>query len=331
MTISHSKPYISINEQLAVRDLLDKSHLAKGPVNEELEKALRLYFSANECMCFPSASIAIFAALKNMIRNSDDEVILPTYVCDSVLKAILEIGAVPVLCDIGKDWNITVAAVEKHISSKTKAIIVPHIFGLPAEVNHICDLGIPVIEDCAQSFGACLGGKKLGTFGNYGAFSFNATKCISAGEGGALISTEYSINTDFFAIFSDVQAALALSQLEKYNDFLERRKKIAGMYFSGIKQDLTDKLRAQRENSVFFRFPLDVDKLDFDRIQAEFVLQGVAVRRGVDVLLHRKLALSDTDFPNAVKTFNRTLSVPIYPALQDEEAEKIIEAVNAIL
>lgn len=331
--ITHSKPWINDTDIHAVEKALSSGMIAAGVKVQEFESAVASYYGTPGCIATGSGTAAIILALKALKIGPGDEVILPTYVCFSVASAVKAVGAVPILCDVGKNWNMTPAEVEPLINKKTKALIVVHVFGVAADTRAFLNLGLPVIEDFCQAFGAIFGGKRTGLIGTFGVFSFNAIKCMATGEGGmvtsndpALIDTmrEYRISNEVASPMSDMQAALGLSQLSRYDEIVRRRLAIAQKYFDRLPSNLTDRLSEVRRNSIFFRFPLRISK-DFDALQRCCEERGFAVRRGVDALIHRRFGLSDTGFPNAVNLFNTTLSMPIYPALKESELEFILD------
>ncbi len=136
-----------------------------------------------------SGRSAIKIALNSLGTGPGDEVIMPAFTCSSVGEAVLETGATPVFADVAKDSvNVDAASIAAMITPRTRAAIVAHIFGIPAQMDSLRELlasrGIPVIEDCCQSFGARFNGDLLGTIGSFGTFSFGISKNIAVGAGG---------------------------------------------------------------------------------------------------------------------------------------------------
>ena len=156
----------------------------KGCISEELGVQ-------NAILC-GSGSLALELALRSCDVKSADEVVVPTFCCSSVIAPILAVGACPVLADVGDELNLTARTVEPALTKRTRAIIVPHLFGNPAELKSIIDLtrgtDIRVIDDAAQALGASLDGRILGTFGNAGILSFGTEKVCSGLGGGVFIS-----------------------------------------------------------------------------------------------------------------------------------------------
>lgn len=172
------------------------------------------------------------------------------------------------------------------------------------------------------------------------AISFHAIKCLTTGEGGVALSDDpdtlekmrrFRDGVDAGAVarlgspMTDLQAALGLSQLGRYDSFLRRRRAIAGRYLDAL-ADLPVRLpHVIRDRSIFFRFPVKI-RGDFDACRQRFDTLGVQVRRGMDALLHRTLAIGNGGFMAAEHLFQETLSIPLYAALADREVEAVIIA-----
>ena len=336
--IPHSRPTIDEVDLKAVSEVLRTGMIAEGELVHKFEQEISNYLGIAGGIAISSGSSALFLALLALGASAGKEAILPTYVCSSVLDAVNWAGATPVLCDVGDDWCMNLDTVKPYISEKTVAIIVAHIFGISADVKSIAKLGIPVIEDCAQSLGGQMDGQKLGTFGSVCVCSFHATKLLTTGEGGMVLTKDPRLldklrqlkygeanvyRLRYKTPMTDIQAALGLSQVQRYDGFLERRREIANTYFvklNGLPIQLPENIR---DRSIFFRFPLRV-KGDFEKFRKAFEAYGVHVRRGVDKLLHRQLGLDPTLFPRAELCFKQTVSIPLYPSLSEDDIKRII-------
>ncbi len=342
--ITHSKPWITANDRRIVDQTIKSGLIAQGKLVKEFEENMATYLGIKNSVAFSSGTAALVAALRSLEIKSNQEVILPSYVCKSVLEAVRSSGGKPVLCDVGNHWNMTVDAVTPKITKNTAAIIVVHIFGIPANTHDFKQLGFPIIEDCAQAFGAKINSSYVGTLGTIGIFSFHATKCLTTGEGGLVTSPDPSIiskvrtlrdgnnsklKSRIPAPMTDIQAALGISQLARYDEFLKRRKRVANQYFKRLKSCSIMLPESISESSIFFRFPIRV-KGDFEELRKSFNRYGIQVRRGVDMLLHRYINTTDS-YPMAEKLFNETLSLPIYPAIIKDDLKKIISAARLIL
>ena len=139
-----------------------------------------------------SGSLALELALRSCHLDQGDEVIIPSFCCSSVVAPILAVGATPVLADVGSELNLTAETVEAARTGRTRAVLVPHLFGNPANIEQIEELGdannIVVIDDAAQALGAFIDGRRAGTFGDMGVISFGAEKVCSGLGGGVLVS-----------------------------------------------------------------------------------------------------------------------------------------------
>ncbi|MBW1978982.1 MAG: DegT/DnrJ/EryC1/StrS family aminotransferase [Deltaproteobacteria bacterium] len=337
--ISHSKPWINRKDISAVLRQMKTGMLARGLKVKEFETAISKFIGTKGTVAVGCGTSGLILSLRILDVGQGDEVILPTYVCHSVYDAVKQVGARPVLCDIGENWNMTIETVTPHISSSTKAIIVIHLFGNVVDTDSFMQFGVPVIEDCCQAFGAAANGKMLGSIGTIGVFSFHATKCLTTGEGGAVTTNDEDLlkrmnnfvkNGNPLVKLNDLQAWLGLSQLYRYTTMLARRQKIADFYTQQLR-DL-EIIIPENENchSIYFRYPVRVRNHEYEQIQKAYHNLGIHVRRGVDKLLHRDLNLSDKYFPKAVRLFEQTLSLPIYPSLTKREQRKIVKVTKEI-
>ena len=151
-----------------------------------------------------SGSLALEIALGACGVRGGDEVVLPTFCCTAVVPPILALGATPVLADVGEELNLTVETVQAALTQKTKAVIVPHLFGNPAEIDRVIELvggrNIYVIDDAAQALGAAIGGQAVGSFGDAGILSFGAEKVCFGLGGGALVSRREELMQKTFQV-----------------------------------------------------------------------------------------------------------------------------------
>lgn len=341
--IVHSRPCVEPMDLDAVQAVLNSEMICQGTLVAEFEREVGRFVGLPPGVAAASGTASLQMALHAMNVGPEDEVIVPTYVCRSVLNAVRSVGARPVLCDVNDDWNMSAEEAEPHLGSRTAAIIAVHIFGIPADVSGLVGLGIPVIEDCCHAFGATLHGRKVGTQGSVAFFSFHAGKCLTTGEGGMLLSADGDIierareirdglSTSGPAIaapLTDLQAALGLSQLSRYPNFRETRRRIADRYFHCLKDCDVRLPYSVRENCMFFRFPLRTAQ-DFATLRAEYAAHGIHVRKGVDCLLHRLIGLPAEQFPVAESLFEETVCLPIYPALSEREVDRVVEATRCI-
>ena len=343
--IPHSRPSISDSDIQAVVSVLKSGQLSQGPKVREFEKKLALLIGKKKAVAVSSGSAALHLALLALDVKASDEVIIPSFVCSAVLNAVNYTGATPVLVDIDPlTFNISVEAAKKAITRKTRAIIVPHMFGCPAEIDKLSELGIPLIEDCAQSIGANFKGQSAGSFGLLSVFSFYATKVIAAAEGGMVLSDsedlisrindlrEYDNRDDYILRYNykmtDIQAALGLNQISSLGKFIDRRREIAARYFQEFK-NCNFSLPVQKEgrDHIYYRFVVKTKDSASEYLE-RFQQKKVMCRRPVYIPLHVYLNLSG--FPHTTEAWQKTISIPLYPSLREKEIEKIIAIVKEI-
>jgi dTDP-4-amino-4,6-dideoxygalactose transaminase len=273
-----------------------------------------------------------------------DEVLLPSYVCSAPLHAVYHSGANPVLVDVDPTTgNMDPNDLKRRLTPKSKAIIVVHLFGLPANHSEISANGITVIEDCAQALGAELGGKKVGTLGTVAIFSFYATKIITTGEGGVLLShdsnllsaarnlRDYDKKDDFCVRFNykmtDIQAALGRSQLQKLERFLAERKALAGVYNEEL-ATLPCTLPLPQEGRIYYRYVVSVQG-DVSRLIQKLLDHGIEVARPVYRPLHRYFNLEG--YPGAEMAWKSHISLPIHPSLTSQDVHRVCHALQQAL
>ena len=189
-----SVPYWNSATYRAILRSLVSGSVIEGPDLGQLRSAVMERLGTEDAIICGSGSLALEIALSACGVREGDEVVIPTFCCTSVVPPILAVGAHPVLADVGEELNITVETVEAVLTNKTKAIIVPHLFGNPADINSIVDLARPknirVIDDAAQALGATIDGRPVGRFGDAGILSFGSEKVCFGLGGGVVVSRQ---------------------------------------------------------------------------------------------------------------------------------------------
>jgi UDP-4-amino-4-deoxy-L-arabinose-oxoglutarate aminotransferase len=341
--ILHSKPWLTEEDHVALLETLASGMIGQGEKTEAFEQAMSRWVGLEESgVAVASGAAALLLALKALDIGPGSEVVMPTYVCRSVLEAVISAGATPVCCDVGRQWVVTPESLAPRITLRARALILPHIYGVFVEVQKFRHFGLPIIEDCAQAVDKQ--GRRM-LAGDIGVFSFHPTKCLTTGEGGMAVSANKELDLRLrqlrdgssvsplprlFSPLSDLAAALGLSQLARYDEAVERRVRLARLYRERLSPLMPGALpELPPDRTMWFRFPLTVAG-GTDRWQKPFADRGIHVRKGVDQLLHRLLGLPDEAFPQAVRFFNETVSLPIYPALDDREHAACVEAATEI-
>jgi dTDP-4-amino-4,6-dideoxygalactose transaminase len=336
--IPHSRPTLGPEEIKAAAEVIECGHIAEGRVVREFEAAFARKMGGNYAVATSSGTAALHLTLLAMGIGSNAEVILPSYVCTALLNAVRYVGASPIFAEIDPlTYNIDPDDVKKRLSGRTKAMIVPHLFGLAADLENLLALNVPVIEDCAQSVGGGIGNKALGTFGDACIVSFYATKVMTCGEGGMVLSNSENLadrikdlkiydqrdryETRFNYKMTDIQAAIGLTQLAKLDCFIQRRRNVAKEYFRAF-QPLGVKIPADHPAHIYYRFVIGLDT-DSRPLISKLAQKGIGCARPIYLPLHHCLKL--TGYPLTDKAWRTSLSIPIYPSLSDQEVQRVIE------
>ncbi|MFW6131027.1 MAG: DegT/DnrJ/EryC1/StrS family aminotransferase [Candidatus Aminicenantaceae bacterium] len=343
--IPHSSPFIDRSALERVDSTIESGQLAQGPKVAKFEDMFQKYIGVKYAAASSSGTSALHLALRVLEIGEKDEVIIPSYVCTAVLNAVNYTGATPVIVDIDPlTYNISIDEVKRAITKKTKAIIVPHMFGCVAEVDRLMKINIPVIEDCAQAAGAVYKGRKAGSFGLMSVFSFYATKVLTCGEGGMVLSNSKALISKIKDIrdydnkkkyilrynykMTDIQASLGMDQLSKLDKFIDRRIEIARHYFKEFKDcDFSLPLRRDNKSHIYYRFVIETKR------KATEYLKKLRVRKirflpPVYKPLH--VYLNIPGFPNTDIAWEKAISIPLYPSLTQHEIERIVVAVKEI-
>jgi dTDP-4-amino-4,6-dideoxygalactose transaminase len=339
MIVPHSRPTIDQEDIRAVAEVLASGMIAQGEKVREFENAIAGFVGMKYGVAVSSGTSALHLALLGLGVGPGDEVIMPSYVCSSPYFATLHAGAKPRIADIGiDDFNICAETAKKRLSKRTGAIIVPHMFGTAAELDGLVELGVPVVEDCAQALGAEYKGKKTGGIGDVGVLSFYATKMITTGEGGMVLTNSAECREKVLEVrdydkkslgkvrynykMTDFQGAFGLSQLAKLDSFIHRRIKIAHCYSEAL--SASEAIIPQLLNykkSVFFRYVILIDRAL--KVRREAKKLGVGLERPVFQPLHKYTTVADC--PHTNKVYTHALSIPIYPGLSDAEVDFVVD------
>jgi dTDP-4-amino-4,6-dideoxygalactose transaminase len=381
--IPFHRPSIDGQEIDAVLEVLRSGWLTSGPRTAEFEKEFAAYVQADRALAANSGTAALHLALAALGVGQGDEVITTPLTFCATVNVILQVGAEPVLADIGPDLNIDPASVRDRLGGRTRVLLPVHYGGLPADMSALWEMaaqrGIAVVEDAAHAVGALYRGNKIGG-ANPGlgcasdgvAFSFYATKCLSTGEGGMLTSPRedvlnrarilclHGISKDawnryaergnwyyevvesgFKYNLSDLQSALGLAQLRKQERLLQARATCAAFYNEQFRDLDTFELPPDREDCrhAWHLYPLRLNLSRLRISRAEFIEKLRA--RGVGSSVHfipipkhpffaRYARRKRNACPVAMETYERLISLPIYPDMTESQMDTVAAAVKAI-
>lgn len=347
--IPHSKPFLNHQELEKIIEVFNSGNIAVGKEIEEFEKKIAQYIGKNYAIATSNGTTALHLLLHSMEITKGDEIIIPASVCPGVMHAIEYTGAKPVISDINtNDFNISVDYAKTLITQHTKAIIAPHMFGLPSDIHELCNLKIPIIEDCAQSIGAEYCGHKVGSFGDASIFSFYATKMFTSIDGGMVLTNDarlaevmrdtryYGGKKNYQVRFNykmqNINAAVGLIQFARLDGFLKERKRLFEKYranFINLPWISILNIPTKNKQSSYYRFVFKVvdDKVEnFTRLCKKFnITLGDTI---FEDLSHFAPHYFKETLPNTQMHLNSTFSFPLYPGINENELNQFFKELN---
>lgn len=358
--------------QIQFVDILGQYHELKAELDEAIARAVRQgdyilghetrefeaefasYHQVSHCVGLANGTDAIHLALTALGVGQGDEVIIPANTFIATALAVSSIGARPVLVDCEEKFlQIDHRAVEKAITSRTKAIIPVHLYGHPADMDALLQIAkarsLFVIEDAAQAHGATYRGRLCGTMGDIGCFSFYPTKNLGAcGDGGAIL-TRHSVLAERIAILrnygqtrkythtvrgfnsrlDNLQAAILRVKLKRLNVWNDKRRAAAASYAEHLQStSLSLPRSAPNTNPVWHLYAVRI--ADRSRLQAAFDANGIGYGIHYPIPIHlqeayRDLGFSPGSFPVAELVAAEVMSLPMYPTLSAENIATIVK------
>lgn len=343
----------------ALKKILDSGRFILGDNVTSFEEEVASYHGVGHAVALGSGTDALYLSLRALDITQGDEVITTPFTFIATAEAITYVGAIPVFADIDRrTMNISPSEIEKKITNRTKAIIVVHLFGQPADMDEIMGIarrhGLKVIEDTAQAFGARYRGRPIGAMGDAGCFSFYPSKNLGAyGDGGMMITPSAGIcervkilrnhgtvgpyQHDFIGYNSrldEIQAAILRIKLARIDTYNSRRREVAARYTSLLAGAVECPRELDDRTHVYHQYTI----LTPQRAAVEMALKHNAIscvvyyplplhlQRAFDYLGYR-----EGDFPLSESAASEVLSLPIYPEMDLDKAEMISQIIlNAL-
>jgi dTDP-4-amino-4,6-dideoxygalactose transaminase len=375
-----NKPWIGEDEKREVVSALDDNSLTSaakdgGKRVRELESLLQDYLNVKNVISINSGTSALLAALLAADIRTGDEVLLPSFTFVATANSILAAGAKPVFVDVNKDdYTIDVSDLKAKITKKTRVIVPVHLYGHPSDMDEIAEVAetrsISIIEDACQSLGSTYNNRQTGTFGIMGCFSFYASKVLTSGEGGAVVTDDDSIAEKLKMIrnhgmvegydtrilglnlrLPEISAAIAKTQMVKLKEMLGLRRRNAEMLTTLISDvanengiTLPGESQSKRFNWYLYTIALTKDNLR-DKIQKKMTQNDkVGATVYYDPPVHRtpyyeRIMASGTGsqrssimgLPNTDWASKHVLSLPIHPMVTPEELERVANSLKSTI
>lgn len=331
MNIPIAKPYLTKEEAQHASETILSGWVTQGPKVQEFEEKFARYMGAKYAVAVSNCTTALHLSLIVAGIKKGDEVICPSLTFIATANAIRHAGAVPVFAEVGYDYNLDLELVEKLITKKTKAILLVHQIGMPADIDgfkKLCrEKNLILIEDAACAAGSSYRGKKIGSHSGLVCFSFHPRKVITTGDGGMITTSDeafyqrlkllrqhgMSVNDrerhlsqkviieEYLELgynyrMTDIQAAVGIKQLEKLDWLVEERRKIAHRYHEAFRDIDFFLLPIENENCFsnyqsYSIFLKDNAPVSRNDLMQKMLDKGIATRRGV-MCIHREKAYS---------------------------------------
>jgi len=375
-----SRPTIDDEMINEVVDTLRSGWITTGPKVEQFEYDISVYVGKKNVVSLTSATAALHLVIHLLELKEGDEVITPSMTWPSAVNMIELQGGVPVFVDVDPDTlNISVEDLKNKISNKTRAIIPVHFAGQPVDIDAIYDVidgkNIIIIEDAAHALGSYYKGKHVGEISDFTIYSFHPNKNITTGEGGIVVCKDpdmaekirilkfHGLERNAWSRFSketknvqyevvqpgykynmmDIQAALGIHQLNRLDEFIERRTQLAESYNEFFKNmDFIEPLVKVDYDCKhawhLYVIKIDIDKLKISRDEFMSRLKDLNVGSGLHytpVHLHKyfreKYGHKRGDLPNTKYCGDRILSLPLFPEMTNKDQSDVVEAIKLII
>ncbi len=362
--VNLKRQYETIAQELdtAVLEVLRSGHYIGGEVVTKFEQQFADYTGVSYSVSCNSGTDALYLALRALNIGEGDEVITSAFTFFATAEVISRVGAKPVFVDINSEtFNLDVSQISAKITAKTKAIIPVHLFGLAVKMDSLMELAqkhnLFVIEDCAQATGGEWQGKKVGSMGDIGCFSFFPTKNLgTCGDGGAITTKDHEIaakirilkehgskqryHHEYIGINSrldTIQAAILQVKLRYLDQWNNQRREVATRYhqllnnlsYLTLPQGLKGAKHTWNQYSILVEDLKSGDYTFRDEIRTKLLEKGVISMIYYPIPLHlqevyQNLGYHLGDFPVTEKVARQVLSLPMFPDLTLEEQEKVV-------
>ena len=364
-----NEPLLYGNEKKYLYECIDTGWISsEGPFVKEFEQKMSAGVNRKYGIAVSNGTAALEVAVQALGIKEGDEVIMPTFTIISCAMAVTKAGAVPVLIDSDLyTWNMKVEEIEAKITFRTKAIMIVHLYGLPVEVDKILELAkkynLKVIEDAAEMQGQTYNGKPCGSFGDISTFSFYSNKHITTGEGGMVVTNDEELAercrmlrnlcfrkdvryvhdeiSDNYR-FTNLQAAVGLAQLEKLDEFVEKKRQM-GRYYTrklcDIEGLILPVVRTDYADNIYWVYGIVLDKnvnADNKMIQKYLKEEGIGSRTFFWCMHEQPVyqnqgMFSGETYSNAEYLARKGFYIPSGLALTEEQMEQVVVGVKHVM
>lgn len=364
-----NEPLLDGNEKKYLLECIDSGWISsEGPFVAQFEERFSRRVNRRFGVAVSNGTAAIDIAIEALGIGSGDEVILPTFTIISCVNQIVRSGAIPVLVDSDPiTWNMDVTQIRSKITSKTKAIMIVHIYGLPVDVDPVLSIakeyGLKVIEDAAEVHGQLYRGKPCGSFGDISTFSFYPNKHITTGEGGMVCTNDEGLaqkardlrnlcfqpgkrfiheRLGWNLRLTNMQAAIGLAQLERLDEFTKRKRLMGQQYtelLSGIPGVQLPLAHTEYADNIYWIYGLVLDEnMEMNAEAAMQMLFDIGVGcRPFFYPMHQQPVLQNMglfqkeSYPVAERMYRKGFYIPSGMSLTQDQIEQVSIRVRKVL
>jgi len=354
-----TRPYFDSEELEEIQKVLDSGWVTQGPKVKEFEDKIADYLGVKYAVAVTNCTSALHLALLSIDIKRGNEVLVADYTFPATGHAVLYCRAKPVFVDADlKTYNINPELIEEKITDKTKVIIPVHTFGQPAKMDKIMeiaeDYNLKVIEDAACALGAKYKNRYAGTIGDIGCFSFHARKGITTGEGGMVVTNDEKLagrirnlsvfgmttawgreKSDRFIIpeftevgynykMSDITAAVGVAQLKKLDKIIKRKQELAKYWDEKLQEIefIEPPYVSENVTHIYQSYVALVDKrINRNKLIEILVKKGIQTQIGTYASHIQPVYNSNDKCPNSLDIFKRSLALPMYYMLKEEDID----------
>lgn len=364
-----NEPLLNGNEKKYLCECIDTGWISsEGPFVKEFEEKMSCTVGRSYGIAVSNGTAALEVAVQALGIGEGDEVIMPTFTIISCAMAVTKRGATPVFVDSDPEtWNMRVDQMEGKITDRTKAIMVVHLYGLPVDMDPVLEIAekynLKIIEDAAEMHGQTYKGKPCGSFGDISIFSFYPNKHITTGEGGMVVTDDDELAERCRMIrnlcfrkdvryvhdeisdnyrFTNLQAAVGLAQLERLDEFVQRKRRMGAYYtealndIDGIQLPIA---KTDYAENIYWVFGIVLDDdmpIDNQAVQKKLAEKGIGSRTFFWCMheqpVYRNMGLfKDVLFPHAERLARRGFYIPSGLALTEDQMEQVTVALREVL
>jgi perosamine synthetase len=356
-----TEPFINNDDIKIIKKVIKRKYVTEDKFTKEFEDKVKKYTGSKYAIAVNNWTSGIFCCLKAMNIGPGDEVIVPNITFIATSNAVIMAGATVVLCEVNDDnMCLDTDKIKSLINNKTKAVIPVHLYGNFCDMQELIKLKkkykFSIIEDAAQAFGVRYKGKHVGNFGDCGGFSFYGNKILTTGEGGIIVTNSRTLAKKIYQIknhgrnkkgifyhkkigfnfmFTELQAALGISQLNKFKKIIKKRQQIFKAYYQNINNKNLVKFHLRNKHIKPLHWFVNITSSKISKIQKSLKKENIQTRKIFYPLnlqpcyKNNKLIKNLNDnFIISKKIFQNVISLPTFHNIKLQQIKRVTKIIN---